>query len=300
MAVDSFSSIYSYFVPIYVPIAARATDLLNQRTIFLEEIAQSREEAFDFYVFVRNAYLQNREARLTGELAGSEEPPPDTEEEEDLYYLEDEPTKRAKTMGGRVLLAMALLAALLGAASMTARQIVEGALAEIIVILHQKGKSEEVRRDEIAEIAYQHFDFDTMSMLVIARPWRKFTKEERAEFIAEFKTHLARSYGRRLSRYEGLDVKVVGEVAEQRGDVTVQSVVVGGQFDGATINYRMREKSGTWLVIDVVIEGVSLVSNFRSQFKPIVAEGGAPELLKRLKEKNHILVTDPDSVEEGI
>jgi phospholipid transport system substrate-binding protein len=203
-------------------------------------------------------------------------------------------------MGRRLAVGIALLVALVGAAATTARQVVEGALAEILVVLHETGTPETVRRDRIAEIAYQHFDFDTMSKLVIARPWRKFSKEERLEFITEFKTHLARSYGRRLSRYEGLDVKVVGEVAEQRGDVTVQSVVVGGQFDGATINYRMREKSGAWLVIDVVIEGVSLVSNFRSQFKPIVAEGGAPELLRRLKDKNHVLETDPEGAGDGI
>lgn len=170
-----------------------------------------------------------------------------------------------------------------------ARSVVEGALDEIIVILNDTGAPEDVRRDKIADIAYQHFDFDTMSKLVIARPWRKFTEAERAEFIAEFKTHLARSYGRRLSRYEGVNVEVVGEIAEQRGDVTVQSKVVGGQFDGAEMNYRMRGKTGTWLVIDVVIEGVSLVSNFRSQFRPIVTEGGAKELLRRLKDKNDVL-----------
>jgi phospholipid transport system substrate-binding protein len=55
------------------------------------------------------------------------------------------------------------------------------------------------------------------------------------------------------------------------------------------MNYRMRGKTGEWLVIDVIIEGVSLVSNFRSQFKPIVARGGAEELLRRLKDKNDVL-----------
>ena len=79
---------------------------------------------------------------------------------------------------------------------------------------------------------------------------------------------------------------VVGNQPEQRGDVTVLSKVVGGQFDGATMDYRVRGKTGTWLVIDVIIEGVSLVSNFRTQFQPILASGGAEELLNRLKDKN--------------
>jgi phospholipid transport system substrate-binding protein len=93
-------------------------------------------------------------------------------------------------------------------------------------------------------------------------------------------------------------VVVVGEVAEQRGDVTVKSKIVGGQFDGATIDYRSRARDGEWLVIDVVIEGVSLVSNFRSQFKPILAQGGAPELLARLKDKNDALQNEIDAEEE--
>jgi phospholipid-binding lipoprotein MlaA len=90
---DAFSSIYSYFVPIYVPVAAGALDLLNLRAIFLEEIAQSREEAFDFYLFVRSAYLQNRQARLAGTLAGrlgAAGLPLAPDEEEDLYYFDDE------------------------------------------------------------------------------------------------------------------------------------------------------------------------------------------------------------------
>jgi phospholipid-binding lipoprotein MlaA len=88
LGVDATASVYSYFVPVYVPIVARATDLLNLRAIFLEELAQSREEAFDFYVFVRNAYLQNREHRLTGRPPGGTEPA--SSEDDDLYYFEEE------------------------------------------------------------------------------------------------------------------------------------------------------------------------------------------------------------------
>ena len=178
------------------------------------------------------------------------------------------------------------------APSVSAREVAEQTLDAVLVVLNEEGASEASRRDRIAAIAYEHFDFGTMSKLVIARPWRKFTKQQRVEFIAEFKTHLARSYGRRLSRYEGVKLEVVGEVPEQRGDVTVKSRIVGGQFDGATIDYRSRAKDGRWLVIDVIIEGVSLVANFRAQFKPIVAQGGAPELLARLKGKNDELQKD--------
>ena len=91
LGIDAAVASYSYFIPFYVPVAARAIDLLNQRAIYFDEIEQSREEAFDFYVFVRNAYLQNREHRLVGRPAGGkEEPVWASQEEDDLYYFEDE------------------------------------------------------------------------------------------------------------------------------------------------------------------------------------------------------------------
>ena len=84
--------------------------------------------------------------------------------------------------------------------AVSARRVAEGTVDQVIAVLNESGASEASRRDRIAAIAYEHFDFDTMSKLVIARPWRKFTKQARAEFVAEFTTHLARSYGRRLGR----------------------------------------------------------------------------------------------------
>jgi phospholipid transport system substrate-binding protein len=171
----------------------------------------------------------------------------------------------------------------------TAQQVVTEALDQVMAVLNDASASEASRRDRISEIAFAHFDFPTMSKLVIALPWKKFTPEQKTEFIAAFKTHLARSYGRRLARYEGTKVSVLSEKPEQRGDVTVLSKVVGGQFDGATMDYRMRGATGDWLVIDVIIEGVSLVSNFRSQFQPILSHGGATELLARLNDKNDAL-----------
>ncbi len=180
-----------------------------------------------------------------------------------------------------------------------AKAVVSKALGQIMEALNNPQMTTADRRDRIADIAYRHFDFDTMSKLVVARPWRKFSPEQRSQFIKAFKTHLARSYGRRLGRYDSTQVKVVSEVVEPRGDVTVHSKVVGGQFDGAELNYRMRGKTGEWLVIDVIIEGVSLVSNFRSQFKPILAQGGAPELLRRIEDKNDVLQVEI-AVEDGV
>ena len=62
--------------------------------------------------------------------------------------------------------------------------------------------------------------------------------------------------------------------------------IVGGEYEGANIDYRLRNRTDEWLVIDVVIEGISLVSNYRDQFKAVLSEGGGPDgLLERLRKK---------------
>ena len=198
--------------------------------------------------------------------------------------------------GGAVAVLLTLCVAAVAPAEITPpREVVGQALEQVMVILNDEAASEDDRRHRIEVIAYDHFDFPTMAKLVVARPWRKFSDEQRAEFIDQFKVHLSRSYGRRLSRYQQTDVKIVGEVEEARGDVTVKTTVVGGQFAGAMINYRARLRDDRWLAIDVVIEGVSLVSNFRSQFQPILSQGGPEELLRRLREKNAVLKAEMDA-----
>lgn len=79
---------------------------------------------------------------------------------------------------------------------------------------------------------------------------------------------------------------MLGEQPEPRGDVTVKTKVVGGENDGALVDYRMRQEDGSWKIIDVVIEGISLVANFRDQFRDVMGREGPSALLGKLREKN--------------
>ena len=169
------------------------------------------------------------------------------------------------------------------------RALVEETLRRVLSILNEDGLASAERRQRIEEIAFDVFDFRTMSKLSLGRNWKRFDKEQREQFVVEFKRHLARNYGSRLYRYQQTDVRVVGARVEPRNDVSVFSKVVGGQFDGIEMDYRMRrgKDDGRWRVIDVVIEGVSLVANFRSQFAEVLSAGSGPEdLLQQLRTKN--------------
>jgi phospholipid transport system substrate-binding protein len=166
------------------------------------------------------------------------------------------------------------------------RELIGDAASKIVSILAHKDSATATRVAEIEAIAYELFDFTTMSKLTLARNWRKLDKEKRAEFVREFRRNLSRTYGTRLDRYDQEDIEIFGTQIEPRNDVSVKTRIVGGQFDGAVISYRLRERSERWRIIDVVIEGISLVSNYRSQFSEILNNGTIDDLMVKLRDKN--------------
>ena len=128
----------------------------------------------------------------------------------------------------------------------------------------------------------------------------QFDDSEKSDFISEFKIYLSRNYGSRLDRYRQENVEIIGTRDEPRGDVTVMTKVVGGQFDGIEMNYRLRNRKDRWRAIDVVIEGVSLIANFRSQFAEIMSKGGPDKLIADLRTKNFDAPgLDEDTVKDG-
>jgi phospholipid transport system substrate-binding protein len=200
-----------------------------------------------------------------------------------------------------LLAAIALLFAspALADAPADARVAMQGTIDEVLRVLRVPGSDESTRRAQIEAIARTRFDFTTMSKLVLKRDWKRFTPPEQNDFVAEFTEYLSASYGTRIARYANEDVVTLGARAEVNNDVTVQTAIKGGEFDGATIDYRMRLLAGKWRVIDVVIEGISLVSNFRSQFADVIAQGGPQELLKRIRAKNDAGVVDAPPTSTG-
>jgi phospholipid transport system substrate-binding protein len=157
---------------------------------------------------------------------------------------------------------------------------------EVLAILSNHSVSTSERIRSIEEIVYGRFDLQAMSRMVLARNWKRFSKEQQTEYVAEFKKYLSNNYGSRIERYDQEKVDYLGARDEPRGDVVVRTKIIGGEFEGSQVDYRLRKQNESWLVIDVVIEGISMVSNFRDQFKQVVSDGGPELLLRKLKEKN--------------
>ncbi|HVN38765.1 MAG TPA: ABC transporter substrate-binding protein [Myxococcota bacterium] len=201
----------------------------------------------------------------------------------------NEGRRRVRALLGALtaLVAVVSVAALASAAE-PPRSVIQRTIDEVLAILRDKGRSSDQRRKDLEAIARDRFDFMTMSKLVMATNWKKLSPDQQTEFVDQFTRFLANDYGARIDRYHQEDVQITGEQPEARGDHTVKTKIVGGDNDGAIVDYRLRQQEGggNWLIIDVVIEGISLVANYRDQFREVANQGGPVVVIQKLKEKN--------------
>jgi phospholipid transport system substrate-binding protein len=176
------------------------------------------------------------------------------------------------------------------AAAPAARGVVERVLRDVTVILRDSKTTRDEKRAQVRAIADAMIDFDTLGRLAMGANGRDLTDAKRAEFAREFRQHVINTYGHFTDDYTDEDLVVAADNAETRGDWTVQTKIMGMK-DGARqelakVDYRLRPKDGQWKIIDITIEGVSMMANFRAQFQDIMTSGGIDKLLKLLHEKN--------------
>ena len=142
----------------------------------------------------------------------------------------------------------------------------------------------DARRAAVRRIAEQIFDFEETARRALGRHWQARTPEERREFVGLFTDLLERTYISRIETYSGERVVYGGDTVEGK-EATVRTRLVTRDGKEVPIDYRMRRAGERWLVYDVVIEGVSLVANYRSQFNRIIDKEGVGGLIKRMKAK---------------
>jgi len=139
----------------------------------------------------------------------------------------------------------------------------------------------------VRDIVLPHFDFETMSRWVLGKYWRSATPDQQQRFSEEFRTLLVRTYAVSLAQYE--DQTITYEPLQAAPDATDVTVRTDIERHGSTpipIAYSMHRKNGEWSVYDVTIDGVSLVTNYRSTFATEIRQGGLDALIERLAERN--------------
>jgi phospholipid transport system substrate-binding protein len=156
--------------------------------------------------------------------------------------------------------------------------------------LKKPGKERE-RRGAVRLVANDIFDFGETAKRSLARHWAARTQAERDEFVQLFTDLLERSYISKIELYGGEKIRFVGEAVDPDGAI-VKTRLVTRQDTEIPIDYRMHARGDKWLVYDVLIEGVSLISNYRTQFNKIITTSSYQELVKKMKSKQEEFIQE--------
>lgn len=146
-------------------------------------------------------------------------------------------------------------------------------------------KQEQKRRQALKKSISLIFNYGEMAKRSLGKHWNARSEAEKKQFVDLFATLLENSYAGKIESYNNEKIVYIKEFIDGN-HAEVKSKVITTKRDEFTLDYRLLNEKGKWMVYDVVIEGVSLVSNYRSQFNRIITANGYGELLKKLQTKN--------------
>ncbi len=181
-------------------------------------------------------------------------------------------------------LALQLVVGVAGAWAGQPTEVVRSVIEQALDILKNPGYSRSQKHQMVKSIVDPHFDYREMAKLSLGATWRGLSAGQQDEFVRLFAELLEASYADKIDKYaQRVKIDYTGEIPE--GNRAEVRTVVVKPNDRIPLNYRLLQEGGTWKVYDVVIEGVSLVSNYRSQFSRIINQSSYAELVRRLKNK---------------
>ncbi len=197
---------------------------------------------------------------------------------------------------GRTIAAWLLIASAAASPAAAPREVVQDAVDRVVRVLEDArlNAPEEAAlprpgpapaRAAIRQIAGELFDFDEVSRRALSRHWAGRTGAERAEFVTLFTDLLERAYVGKIEAYSGETIVYTGEAVDGNY-ATVRSRIVSRRGRDTLLDYRLHRAGGRWKVYDVLIDGVSFVSTYRSEFNRIIQSSSYEELVDRLRRKS--------------
>lgn len=154
--------------------------------------------------------------------------------------------------------------------------------------LKQPSKAEE-RRQMLERVVEARFDYQEMSRRALGAPWHALSDQEKQEFVTLFRTLLTNSYADKIETYSGEGVQYLNERTEKEY-AEVRTKVQSGKTE-IPLDYRLINKANDWRVYDVVVDGVSLVNNYRGQFAKIIRSSSYADLVEQLRKKSEKIKT---------
>lgn len=210
-----------------------------------------------------------------------------------MFHLPKTRRPRAGLWAGWLLAAYAALLAFAGgaAAQTPPDQLVKSVSDEVLGIVRTDTKIQEGDPKRIAEVIevklLPHFDFTRMTALAMGRNWNLATPEQKQALTQEFRTLLVRTYSGALNNYRDYQINLKPMRANPGDtDVTVRTAVMQPAGQPIAIDYSMHKTPEGWKCYDVIIAGVSLVTNYREEFNAVIKESGVDGLVKTLSQKN--------------
>jgi len=191
---------------------------------------------------------------------------------------------------------LVLVLALWGSGSTLAQEapdvVVKQVAAQVVTALREDPDLRSGNPAKMAQLIEQviapHFDFERMTRLAVGRAWRQATPDQRKALIEEFRTLLIRSYSTAYTSYKTIVVNVKPlRLQGGEDDVQVKSEIkLPGDTPPISVDYSMYKSSAEWKVYDVTVDGVSLVTTYRSTFADEIQQSGIDGLIKSLRDKN--------------
>lgn len=176
----------------------------------------------------------------------------------------------------------------------TSQQVLEKLEAEKAQLEENPGRIYEL----INKLVVPRFDFASMSRWVLGRDnWKSASEEQRQAFINEFRTLLVRTYAKALLEYSEEEIKYYPAQGNPDSNLVVVKTEVrqpSGSGGAIPIHYRMHLKDEEWKVVDVAVDGVSLVSTYRGSFASEIRKNGLDSLIAKIEERNRKLGSNPE------
>ena len=193
-----------------------------------------------------------------------------------------------KKITGLILILSFLLVIPLQGYAATPKETVETGVNKILKMLGDPAFKAQSKDQQIATLGDEIdnvFDFKELSRRTLGRSWKKMNAEQQTEFVELFKELLQGVYADRLLAYSDQKVIFDKEVMLKKGRAEVQSYLQTSDGTKIPLFYRLTDKTGSWKVYDVIIEGVSMVKNYRTQFREIISKDSPEKLLEILRKK---------------
>jgi phospholipid transport system substrate-binding protein len=188
-----------------------------------------------------------------------------------------------------VVLLLLVLGSAAASSSLSPAEAVRSTINEVIRILNDKSLKSPYqigkRRRLLEDVIARRFDYEEISKRTLGAQWSRLSYPQRRDFVAMFQTFLSDVYADKIETNTGEEVQYFGEFRE--GDYAEVRTELVSTKQEIPMMYRLLYKSGDWRVYDVVIEGLSLVANYRSQFRRVMRRSSYEGLVQKLREKTH-------------